>query len=193
MIDEFSSEEVIADLNEKCNRMNIYFLPNFFEFAVKDQEKIKDIKKACDNFELIFAQAKDAKSKGFYLEYISLLSSYIEYFLRMYIFAKKIHKNPFTVRYELGKLLKLMKNGDKNFEKTELYENLDDFRKFRNNNIHNLLFGFYDYDDIKIKIEDFNSLGKKTHRFVVQAIGVPYEEKKFKEHIGDLIVVLKKY
>jgi hypothetical protein len=170
--------------------MRIYILPNFYDFAVNDKNIAKDINKAYSNFESIIKHAKNAKSSGFYLEYIVLLTSFIEYYLRMYIFEKINKSNPFVKRLELGKLLELI-NKDKNDFNLELYNKLVDFKSFRNDTIHNLLFGFYDFQEIKIKIEDFKNIGNEIFNFVIQTIGKPYDEINFIDNPGNIIATLK--
>lgn len=191
MNDSFSNEEMLADLNEKSKSKKIYFLPNIFEFSVKNGDKVMDIDKAVYNFEIIENKAKEARSKGFYLEYIILLSSYIEFFLRMFICRKIPVTNPFKTRKTLGGLLQLLEGKKDDFFNTSLYKKLLDFKSFRNDTMHNLLFGFYEYNEIKNKIEDFKNLGNEIHNYVAQAIGEPFDEQKFKANLGNIIVVLK--
>jgi hypothetical protein len=84
-MDELQQNELLDDLEKKSVTHDIYILPNFFSFAVKDNNIPKDLIKASENFSHIVEKANEAKSNGYYIEYICLLSSYIEYHLRMYI------------------------------------------------------------------------------------------------------------
>jgi hypothetical protein len=78
---------------------------------------------------------------------------------------------------ELGKLLNLIMS-DTNFQNSGLWSLINEFKIFRNDTLHNLLFGFYNEIEIKNKVMCFKNLGNEVFEFVIKSVGEPYDKNK---------------
>ena len=176
----------VEDIFNAAKHMyDFYILPNVNDLGVINVDQ------SMENLATLVAHAKDARSKGFYIEFISLKLQFVEFFLRVF-YAVKSNGQIYAQNDKKTFGVIINECETVGFDGT-LIADLKNFNTHRVNAIHKFILGNTSNQELANACDEYQHLGNIIKNYVIGEVGVKVDKpEEIPNKAGSMLFQIRK-